>query len=110
MDSKNRTRRTPAKKKKPSTFKPARAFVIGLFLFVGVVFINLLNNENLGEISEMQQRIDVMDDRIAELGRENEQLRTKIISIGKDDHLIEKVAREELGLVKSGEIVYKMYD
>ena len=98
------------KKKKPSNFKPVRAFVIGLFLFIGIVSINLLNNENLSEIGEMQERIEVMDDRIAELGKENEQLRTKIISIGKDDHLIEKVAREELGLIKSGEIVYKMYD
>lgn len=98
------------KKKNTSNFKPARAFIIGLFLFIGIVFINLLNNDNLTEIGEMQDRIDLMDDRIVELGQENEQLRTKIISIAKDDHLIEKIAREELGLVKSGEIVYKMYD
>jgi cell division protein FtsB len=41
------------------------------------------------------------------LQQENEALRTKIHRLRHDDLYLEKVAREELGLARPGEIVYR---
>ena len=52
-----------------------------------------------------------------ELGREIERLKTQIIELKKEEHLLktdlarlEEVVREELGLVKPGEIVVKVVE
>lgn len=41
------------------------------------------------------------------LQKHNEVLREKIYRLRKDDRYLEKVAREELGLAKDGEIIYR---
>ena len=47
-----------------------------------------------------------LEERSQALQRENELLREKIYRISKDDRYLEKVAREEFGLVRKGEIIY----
>jgi len=51
------------------------------------------------------------DARLAErnfvLHKENESLRERIDQIRHDDAYLEKIAREELGLVRPGEIIYR---
>ena len=98
------------KEKKAPPLKPVKAIILGLIVFVAIVFFNLINNGNLSEVAEMQERINMMDSKIAELKDENKQLKQKILSIEQDDFMIEKVARQELGLVKKDEIVYKILD
>ena len=41
------------------------------------------------------------------LHKENESLRERIDRIRRDDAYLEKIAREELGLVRPGEIIYR---
>ncbi|MBF0275607.1 MAG: septum formation initiator family protein [Nitrospinae bacterium] len=98
------------KEKEAPSIKPVKALIIGLFVFIAIVFINLISNGNLSEVAEMQQRLEYMDNKIDGLRNENKQLKRKILSIEKDDFMVEKVAREELGLVKDDEVVYKTYD
>ncbi len=45
---------------------------------------------------------------IKELKRKNKELKKKIYLLENDPFIIEKLGREELGLVKEGEIVYKI--
>ena len=47
-----------------------------------------------------------LEERSQALQRDNELLREKIYRLRKDDRYLEKVAREELGLVREGEIIY----
>lgn len=41
------------------------------------------------------------------LQKENEILRERIYRLHHDDHYLEKIAREDLGLVQPGEIIYR---
>ena len=47
-----------------------------------------------------------LEQRSQALQRENELLREKIYRITKDDRYLEKIAREDLGLAKKGEIIF----
>lgn len=47
-----------------------------------------------------------LEERSQALQRENELLREKIYRISKDDRYLEKIAREDLGLAKKGEIIF----
>ena len=49
----------------------------------------------------------MLEERNFLLQRENEALRERIYRIRNDDRYLEKIAREELGLVRPGEIVYR---
>jgi len=43
-----------------------------------------------------------------DLGQRNEQLREHIRSLQSDDRYLEKLARERLGLVKKGDLIYRV--
>lgn len=48
-----------------------------------------------------------LEERTRALQAENEILREKVFRLGHDDRYLEKVVREELGLAREGEIVYR---
>ena len=48
-----------------------------------------------------------LEERNFVLHKENESLRERIDRIRHDDGYLEKIAREELGLVRPGEIIYR---
>ena len=48
----------------------------------------------------------LLEERSQALQRENELLREKIYRITKDDRYLEKVAREDFGLARKGEIIF----
>jgi cell division protein FtsB len=48
-----------------------------------------------------------LDEQNYRLQRENESLRRRVHGIRNDDDYLEKVAREELNLVRPGEVVYR---
>ena len=48
-----------------------------------------------------------LEGRTRALQHENERLREKVYRLANDDQYLEKVAREELGLAKEGEVVYR---
>ena len=48
----------------------------------------------------------MLEERSQALQRENELLREKIYRITKDDRYLEKVAREDFGLAKKGELIF----
>ena len=48
-----------------------------------------------------------LDEQNYRLQKTNEELRQKIARIRNDNHYLEKLAREELNLVRPGEVVYR---
>jgi cell division protein FtsB len=48
-----------------------------------------------------------LDEQNYRLQKENEALRQRIARIRNDNHYLEKLAREELNMVRAGEIVYR---
>ncbi len=51
-----------------------------------------------------------MSDEIASLKKENKKLQKRIKNVYSDEEYIEKIAREQLNLVKKGETVYIISD
>jgi cell division protein FtsB len=51
-----------------------------------------------------KNRLDVQNYR---LQRENEALRQRILRIRNDNHFLEKLAREELNMIRPGEVIYR---
>lgn len=48
-----------------------------------------------------------LDEQNYRLQRDNEALRQKIAAVRHDDHYLEKLAREELNMVRPGEVVFR---
>jgi cell division protein FtsB len=78
-------------------------------LMVGLVMLLLFAHGLLGKrgyftLKRMKWQNDNLGLRIEQLKRENSQVMEEIKSLKTDPKTIEKIAREELGLVKPGEI------
>ncbi len=59
---------------------------------------------------QMTQELERLQGEIRDLEGANEGLREEISRINHDPFVIEKLARERLGFVKEGEIVYQLVD
>ena len=59
---------------------------------------------HLWRLSEDKRKVD---EKNFQLQRRNEILRERIHRLRHDDRFLEKLAREELGLVREGEILYR---
>ena len=104
-----RRRQTPAAP--PASRWRARA--LNLILgFVGVVLVvdALVGNRGLLEtVRARRQYADLAAD-LARKRRENAQLRESIHRLRDDPNTIESVAREELGLIRDGEVLFILRD
>jgi len=60
------------------------------------------------DLRKFNREITKLDTKIAELEETNKNLRVEIQALKEDPFYIEKVARDNLGLIKPGEIIYKI--
>ena len=75
-------------------------------VLVLMLFFLVFGEWGLLHYRRLSEERRLLEERSQALQRENELLREKIYRIGKDDRYLEKIAREELGLVRKGEIIY----
>ena len=97
MENGNRRPRRPVRAKASGTWKKIRYAVFVLFAIVLV--------QQVYTIYSLHQEKQQLEQQLQELKQENESLleQKKLLE---DDKHIEGVAREELGLVKPGEVPY----
>ena len=77
----------------------------GLILLLAVVtVVGERGAIHLWRLRGEKSRIDEQNYR---LQKENEVLRQRVLRIRNDNHYLEKLAREELNLVRPGEIIYR---
>ncbi len=55
---------------------------------------------------KLQQESRAREEKNQQLSEENERLKREISALNGDTRAVERAAREELGLVKSGEVVF----
>lgn len=60
------------------------------------------------DLRKLNREIAELDSNIRELEETNENLRVELKALREDRFHIEKVARKNLGLIKPGEIIYKV--
>ncbi len=55
-----------------------------------------------------QKEVEKLHQEIAQLNDENKKLSGEIQALKSDPQLIERIAREEMGLAKQGELIFKL--
>jgi cell division protein FtsB len=78
--------------------------VFGL-LTVAMLLLAVFNDKGLLEVHGRAKKLSAIESEIGKLDSENKQLTGEIQALRSDPNTIEKLAREELKLVKPGEIV-----
>jgi cell division protein FtsB len=78
---------------------------VALILFVVAA---VFGDHGLVHLRELQQARRQLEDVAFQLQQRNEQLRQRVRRLQSDDLFLEKLAREQLGMVKPGEIVYRL--
>ena len=81
-----------------------------LVLYALLAVSTLVGQHGLLHLQELRQEQQVLEAEAFTLTRENADLRERIDRLKTDDEFLEKVAREELGFVGKGEIVYRFRD
>ncbi len=86
--------------------KPKKKLIVaGLVLFSVFVL-----GRGAYKYFNMKNHRDDMSGEIASLKKENKKLQKRIKNVYSDEEYIEKIAREQLNLVKKGETVYIISD
>ena len=66
------------------------------------------SDRGLPELQHARTRVAELHAEIRKLETENARLRAEIDSVKKSSYAIERIAREDLGMSKKGEVVYMM--
>ena len=79
---------------------------VGIILTVTIIF-SFLFLEELSKLEALNKENDRIREETQELAKENEEFKLKIEALKNDERYIEITARQELGMIKEGEKVFK---
>jgi cell division protein FtsB len=82
------------------------AYLIGL-LIVLLSLVTIIGERGALHLWRLRGEKSRLDEQNYRLQKENEALRQRISRIRNNDNYLEKIAREELNLVRPGDIVYR---
>lgn len=82
------------------------AHLLILALGLSVLFFGFAGNHGYLVLGELKRELSGLESERDRLQNEAERIREKIHLIEVDNEYLEKVAREDLGLSREGEIVY----
>ncbi|MBN2384550.1 septum formation initiator family protein [bacterium] len=81
-------------------------FLLSLTAITGALFyVVFLSEDSLFHLLELKHSEKALEQEIVTLTRETNRLINDIQNIRNDNFFVEKVAREELGLIKDGEVI-----
>ena len=66
------------------------------------------SDRGIAELQHARTRVSSLKSEISQLEAENARLRAEIDSAKKSSYAVERIAREDLGMSKKGEIVYML--
>ncbi len=83
----------------------------GIVILIGALFYVLLFGDyGIWRIKSMQKEIERQNHEIELLQAAQDSLRQERWQLINDPEYVEKIAREQYGMQKEGEVVYKFYD
>lgn len=85
--------------------KSMLVLVLGSFVLIWFAFLDTHSLQTRWELAEKKKELI---ERTKQLEAESEALKVKIETLENDPVLLEKIAREEYGMKKLGETVYKI--
>ena len=77
---------------------------------LSVVFLIsfFFSDRGIAELQHARTRVSSLHSDIHKLEQENARLRAEIESVKKSSYAVERIAREDLGMSKKGEVVYML--
>jgi cell division protein FtsB len=88
-----------------------RVLPLSVLAVAGVsVPMMVLSPEGLTRLSHLQEEKRRADDDVARLTQQIQELRAQVTHIKEDPSLVEREARDELGLVRKTEVVFQFRD
>ena len=85
--------------------RPVTAFVVSLAISSVLMGVLLLSDRRVLELRRARTEVQTLDRQIAQRRRENDSLRNALDAAARHEFPAEKVAREELHLVASDDVV-----
>jgi cell division protein FtsL len=76
-----------------------------ILLTIAMLLLAVFNDKGALQVHARAQKLSTLETEISSLDSENKQLQSEIQALRSDTATIEKFAREELKLVKPGEII-----
>ena len=83
-------------------------FVIGFFVLGFLFYVFLLGKVGFYQVWDKRKELKEWEERVAKLQSENDSLRQVLSRLENDLEYVEKVAREEYGMIKKGERLYRL--
>ena len=83
--------------------------ILGLALFALLVH-DIFGAHGFIAMRRTQKEIEQIREQIGKLNSDNKSLSSQVNSLKTDPKAIERIAREEMGLARPGEIIYKLPD
>jgi len=85
-----------------------RALPIAILAVSAVsVPVMILRPEGLGRMRSLEHELDQVNEENAQLSRDVDSLHAEVQGLRDDPKAVEKIARDELGLVRKSEIVFQ---
>jgi len=81
-------------------------FLLGLLILL-LGLVTIVGERGALHLWRLRGEKNQLDEQNYRLQKANEELRQRISRIRNDDHYLEQLAREELNLVRPGEVVYR---
>ena len=81
---------------------------IGCFLLLSL--LAMAGDRGFFEVYQFNRHLQHVESRIQALEVENERMRLQLTGLRSDPYQIEKLAREDLGLVRPDEIIFEIVD
>ena len=80
--------------------------IIGLAIGLGYLPLQVFGEQGLVRYRQLQRELRDLRERNARLARQIRQMRLEVSRLRDDDVTLERVARQDLGMVRPGELVF----
>lgn len=81
-------------------------YLLGLLILL-LALVTIVGERGALHLWRLRGEKNQLDEQNYRLQKANQEMRQRIARIRTDDHYLEKLAREELNLVRPGEVVYR---
>ncbi|MEX1212208.1 MAG: septum formation initiator family protein [Balneolaceae bacterium] len=87
-----------------------KSYLIGLFAAFMVIWFLFLDTHSLWTRYQLHRQEVQLREQIDQLKRETEELRVQLEALQNSPDLLERIAREEYGMRREGETVYRVQE
>lgn len=92
--------------KRNKYFRNKLTWVFGVFISLILVLPMVFGDMGFFPYAKMQRTKQLLETELEQLKSENQELEQKVHSLRSDSETIERIARQRLGLVRPGEVVF----